>query len=143
VALLLVYNLEEIFKLLLLKEVKYKISVISDMRICWSLKVWTLEQAQLLAMFQEAGYDPEGLWHLLLVDLFNIKLTVVDSNVLDPDSLKQMEEIKAMIAQLSGRPPEAGPRPDSGVDFESVNYGVQSPEELIENIAMNEYNNQM
>jgi hypothetical protein len=43
-----------------------------------------------------------------------------------------MEEIKAMIAQLSGRPPEAGPRPDSGVDFESGELAVPTPEELIE-----------
>jgi hypothetical protein len=66
-------------------------------------------KAQLLAMLEEAG-----VW--VLKDLARMAFGgpvqykanwFWNSNVLDPN-LKQMEEIKAMIAQLSGRPPEAG-----------------------------------
>jgi hypothetical protein len=96
-------------------------------------------KAQLLAMFEEAGVNPEGLMALALGGPVQYKANGFGiTNVLDPEALKQMEEIKAMIAQLSGRPPEAGPRPDSGVDFESGELAVPTPEELIESIAMND-----
>jgi hypothetical protein len=48
-----------------------------------------------------------------------------------------MEEIKAMIAQLSGRPPEAGTRPDLGVDFESGVMETESLEDIMENQIVN------
>ena len=95
-------------------------------------------KAQLLAMFEEAGVNPEGLMALALGGPVQYKANGFGiTNVLDPEALKQMEEIKAMIAQLSGRPPEAGTRPDLGVDFEGE-LAVPTPEELIESIAMND-----
>jgi hypothetical protein len=42
-----------------------------------------------------------------------------------------------MIAQMSGRPPEAGPRPDSGVDFESGVIKPKSLEDIMENQIVN------
>ena len=99
------------------------------------------EQAKLMAMLEEAGIDPSqlGIMSAALGGPVQYKANGFGiTNVLDPEALKRMEEIKAMIAQLSGRPPEAGPRPDSGVDFESGEMAVPTPEELIENIAMND-----
>ena len=111
-------------------------------------------KAQLLAMFEEAGVNPEGLMALALGGPVQYKANGFGiTNVLDPNNLKQMEEIKAMIAQMSDRPEqlydltlnegkgastEAGTRPDLGVDFESGELAVPTPEELIESIAMND-----
>ena len=73
-------------------------------------------------------------------------------NILDPNNLKQIEEIKAMIAQMSGRPEqlydltlnegkgastEAGTRPDLGVDFESGVMETESLEDIMENQIVN------
>jgi hypothetical protein len=77
-----------------LEEAKYKILVISDMRICWSQKVWTVEQAQLLAMFEEAGVNPEGLMaRMALGGPVQYKANGFGiTNVLDPEALKQWKK---------------------------------------------------
>jgi hypothetical protein len=96
------------------------------------------EQEQLLLMLQEAGMGPDGLASMA----FGGQVQYKDNgggilNILDPNNLKQMEEIKAMIAQLSGRPPEAGTRPDLGVDFESGVMETESLEDIMENQIVN------
>ena len=97
------------------------------------------EQEQLLLMLQQSGVDPEGLLSLGFGGPVQYKANGFGiTNTLDPEALKRMEELKAMIAQMSDRPPEAGTRPDLGVDFESGELAVPTPEELIENIAMND-----
>ena len=108
------------------------------------------EQEEILAMLQEAGVDLEGLVSLAYggpVQKKNNGGGILD--ILDPNNLKQIEEIKTMIAQMSDRPEqlydltlnegtgastEAGTRPDSGVDFES---GIMKPE-LLEDIMENQ-----
>lgn len=91
------------------------------------------EQDQFLAMLQEAGVDPEGLINLSYAKLggplyrangFGI------TNLLDSDNLKQFEELQAMIAKMSGRPPKPETRPDSGVDFTKIE--MPKPEDLME-----------
>jgi hypothetical protein len=96
------------------------------------------EQEQLLLMLQKAGMGPDGLASMA----FGGQVQYKDNgggilNILDPNNLKQMEEIKAMIAQLSGRPPEAGTRPDLGVDFESGVMETESLEDIMENQIVN------
>ena len=108
------------------------------------------EQEQLLLMLQESGVDLEGLVSLAYggpVQKKNNGGGILD--ILDPNNLKQIEEIKTMIAQMSDRPEqlydltlnegtgastEAGTRPDLGVDFES---GIMKPE-LLEDIMENQ-----
>ena len=108
------------------------------------------EQEEILAMLQEAGVDLEGLVSLAYggpVQKKNNGGGILD--ILDPNNLKQIEEIKTMIAQMSDRPEqlydltlnegtgastEAGTRPDLGVDFES---GIMKPE-LLEDIMENQ-----
>jgi len=99
------------------------------------------EQEQFLAMLQQAGVDPEGLVNLSYAKLggplyrangFGI------TNLLDSDNLKQFEELQAMIAKMSGRPPKPETRPDSGVDFESGIMADATPEQKIENLPIND-----
>tara|TARA_R100001369_G_scaffold89916_1_gene128121 strand:+ start:76 stop:1089 length:1014 start_codon:yes stop_codon:yes gene_type:complete len=97
------------------------------------------EQEELLAMLQEAGVDLEGLASLAYggpVQKKNNGGGILD--ILDPNNLKQIEEIKTMIAQMSDRPPEAGTRPDLGVDFESGIMADATPEQKIENLPIND-----
>ena len=93
------------------------------------------EQEEIIAMLQEAGVDLEGLVSLAYggpVQKKNNGGGILD--ILDPNNLKQIEEIKTMIAQMSDRPLEAGTRPDLGVDFES---GIMKPE-LLEDVMENQ-----
>jgi hypothetical protein len=65
------------------------------------------EEQKLLAMLQELGLGPEGLASMAFGGPVQYKANGFGiTNVLDPEALKRMEEIKAMIAQMSGRPPK-------------------------------------
>lgn len=99
------------------------------------------EQEKFLAMLQQAGVDPEGLINVSYAKLggpvqykangFGI------TNLLDPNNLKQFEELQAMIAKMSGRPPKPETRPDSGVDFESGIMENPPLEDIMENQIAN------
>ena len=96
------------------------------------------EEEKLMAMLQESGVNLEGLASMAYGGSVQKKNTgggILD--ILDPNNLKQIEEIKAMIAQLSGRPPEAGTRPDLGVDFESGIVENPSLADTMENQIVN------
>jgi hypothetical protein len=96
------------------------------------------EEQKLLAMLQNSGINLEGLTSMAYGGPVQYKANGFGiTNVLDPEALKRMEEIKAMIAQMSGRPPKAGPRPDSGVDFESGVIKPKSLEDIMENQIVN------
>ena len=91
------------------------------------------EQAKVLAILQEAGIDPSQLGimraamggPLYRANGFGI------TNLLDSDGLKQFEELQAMIAKMSGKPPKPETRPDSGVDFtETEPMDPYSPDAL-------------
>ena len=96
------------------------------------------EEEKLMAMLQDSGVNLEGLTSMA----FGGPVQYKDNgggilNILDPNNLKQIEEIKAMIAQMSDRPPEAGTRPDLGVDFESGVMETESLEDIMENQIVN------
>jgi hypothetical protein len=96
------------------------------------------EEEKLMAMLQDSGVNLEGLTSMAYGGPVQYK----DNgggilNILDPNNLKQIEEIKAMIAQMSDRPTEAGTRPDLGVDFESGVMETESLEDIMENQIVN------
>ena len=92
------------------------------------------EEEQLLALLQEAGMGPDGLASMAFGGPVQYKANGFGiTNLLDSDNLKQFEELQAMIAKMSGRPPKPETRPDSGVDFESGIMADLPPSDLIEN----------
>lgn len=96
------------------------------------------EQEKLLLMFQQAGIDPEGLATLAFGGPVQYKANGFGiTNLLDPNNLKQFEELQAMIAKMSDRPPKPEARPDSGVDFESGIIENPPLEDIMENQIVN------
>jgi hypothetical protein len=97
------------------------------------------EQERLLLMLQQSGFDADGLASLAFGGPVQYKANGFGiTNLLDSDNLKQFEELQAMIAKMSGRPPKPETRPDSGVDFESGIMADATPEQKIENLPIND-----
>jgi len=96
------------------------------------------EQTRLLMMLREAGFDAEGLAGLAFGGPVQYKANGFGiTNLLDPNNLKQFEELQAMIAKMSDRPPKPESRPDSGVDFESGIIENPPLEDIMENQIVN------
>jgi hypothetical protein len=95
------------------------------------------EQERLLLMLQQSGFDADGLASLAFGGPVQYKANGFGiTDLLDSDNLKQFEELQAMIAKMSGRPPKPETRPDSGVDFDSGMVADLTPPDLIENTDM-------